>query len=514
MASQRRSRRRRGEKGYVLVMSAIIMIPLLAIGGMATDLGSWYAEGSRIQRAADAAALAGVVWLPDFNTAQTVAIATARANGFDDAAADITVEVVQLSDSELQVNITDAQADTYFSKFFISNVNIRRESIGQYVLPVPLGSPKNFFGTGGMAPSPNGPEGFWAAVNGWCAPKEQGDPFAPGFMGNWPSSGQVCPGSTVNPQFKAAPKWDYEYYVDLPATRTAPVQVSLYSPAKTNTSPDSNDSKPADTTFSLRAPDGTPFNDDDNPPYNSPTGSGTCSGGVAEPNPRTYVQNEVDNDTTIFGQSGWSRFCTIPASAPGGRYVLGVRTLAGQASSNTSNAYSIMASYNGNGIPCDNRTDASCPAVYGKDWISILAQASSPQADFYLAKIGPEHSGKQMEITLFDPGEGGNSISIRDPLGNPVSFDYHTQDGLYSGTGLTALDVSGCSGQPQIGPDRGSQCKFNERFVVISIDLPANYGTVFAANYWWKIHYDFSSNVTDRSTWSVRILGDPVHLVN
>lgn len=501
----RRSVRRRNERGYVLIMSALIMVPLLAIGGMATDLGAWYAEGSRMQRAADAAALAGVVWLPEFSVAQSVARATAAQNGFDDAAPNISVEVVQLSDTELQVNISDTNGPTYFSKFFVQNVNIRRESIGQYILPVPLGSPRNYFGTGGMA-SPA--EGFWAAINGWCAPKEQGDPFAVGFEGNWPSGGMVCPGATVNAQYKAPAKWQYEYYLEVPSGRSQPIMVHLFSPAKTGTSPDSNDGKPVDTTFSLRGPDNTPFNDEDNPAFNC---AGSGESGVT---PRTYVQNQVDNDATLLGQSGWSRLCTIPAGAASGRYILGVRSVQSQAGSSSSNPYSVMASYNGASTTCDSRTDALCPAVYGKDWISILAQASSPQADFYLAKIGPEHSGKRMEITLFDPGEGGNSISIRNPAGGSVTFDYHTQDGTYSGNNVTALDVSGCSGQPQVGPNRQSQCKFNERFVVIEVDLPANYGTLYAGNYWWQVHYNFNSNVTDRTTWSVRILGDPVHLVN
>ena len=137
--------------------------------------------------------------------------------------------------------------------------------------------------------------------------------------------------------------------------------------------------------------------------------------------------------------------------------------------------------------------------------------ATSSNADFYLAEIAPLHAGKQMEITLFDPGEGGDYISIKDPNGAFVQFDWRTQDGHYSGNNTTRLDVSGCSSMPQIGPGRASNCKFNERFVVITVDLPADYATLYST-YWWKINYKFLSTVTDRSTWSVRILGDPVHL--
>ena len=79
-----RHARRRDEHGYVLALTALIILPLLLISAMAVDYGGWYSQGARMQRAADAAALAGVVWLPDLATATTVAQSTAKANGYDD----------------------------------------------------------------------------------------------------------------------------------------------------------------------------------------------------------------------------------------------------------------------------------------------------------------------------------------------------------------------------------------------------------------------------------------------
>jgi hypothetical protein len=53
--------------------------------------------------------------------------------------------------------------------------------------------------------------------------------------------------------------------------------------------------------------------------------------------------------------------------------------------------------------------------------------------------------------------------------------------------------------------------RFNGRLITITVDLsgynpPSN-------NQWWQIKYSFSGTVTDRTTWSARIIGDPVHLV-
>ena len=39
-----------------MVMSALLMLPLLAFAGFAVDIGYWYTHANRMQRAADAAA--------------------------------------------------------------------------------------------------------------------------------------------------------------------------------------------------------------------------------------------------------------------------------------------------------------------------------------------------------------------------------------------------------------------------------------------------------------------------
>ena len=52
------------DDGYVLALVAIMLLPLLAFAGFGIDLGAWYGRATKIQRAADAAALAGVQELP------------------------------------------------------------------------------------------------------------------------------------------------------------------------------------------------------------------------------------------------------------------------------------------------------------------------------------------------------------------------------------------------------------------------------------------------------------------
>ena len=75
--------RRDGEHGVVAVWVALTMVVLLGFAGWAVDFSRWNDERAHMQKAADAAALAGAVYLPD-DPAGAVAAATSIAakNGY------------------------------------------------------------------------------------------------------------------------------------------------------------------------------------------------------------------------------------------------------------------------------------------------------------------------------------------------------------------------------------------------------------------------------------------------
>ncbi len=68
-----RDSRLRGERGQVLVLIALMIVPLLAIAGLVIDIGYAYYAQRSLQTQADAAALAGAQNLPDGNSAVAVA---------------------------------------------------------------------------------------------------------------------------------------------------------------------------------------------------------------------------------------------------------------------------------------------------------------------------------------------------------------------------------------------------------------------------------------------------------
>ncbi len=252
-------------------------------------------------------------------------------------------------------------------------------------------------------------------------------------------------------------------------------------------------------TFSLFEADNTPLTDEDNPLV---TG---CS--------QTYTPTTAFDTLTYLTSVRWNKLCTITTTMPSGRYILRVQN-EGSAHRNAvdgSNQWGLVAKYStatGNGL-CDGRTDTMCPRVYGRDAISVYANTSAGVASFFLAEIEAEHNGKTLELELWDPGEGGSNIQFQKPTGSntwsSVTFTWvsYNDDGTVSLTGSgTQVDLR----------DTNNNDRFNGKLLRIQIPL-TNYSPP-TDNRWWKIQYTFvSGSVTDRTTWSARVIGDPVHLL-
>src|SRR3981081_3978049 len=86
----------REERGQAFIMVALMLTMLLGFIGIVIDVGWYEVNLVRVQRAADAAALAGVVYLPG-NLGGGVAAAKAESskNGFTDGAPGTTVTATQ-----------------------------------------------------------------------------------------------------------------------------------------------------------------------------------------------------------------------------------------------------------------------------------------------------------------------------------------------------------------------------------------------------------------------------------
>ncbi|MGH8916062.1 MAG: pilus assembly protein TadG-related protein, partial [Acidimicrobiia bacterium] len=163
-------RRRERERGAALIWIAGTLVILLSMAAFATDLGWILLWNARLQAAADAAALAGVVNLPGFeDKARADAVLAAGANEFPvPGRATMTDEV--LAENEYRVTL-DADVDTFFLRLIgFEKFHLSQTAHAQYIKPVRLGSPENQFG--------GPPADFWAAINGRYTEIQQGDPYA------------------------------------------------------------------------------------------------------------------------------------------------------------------------------------------------------------------------------------------------------------------------------------------------------------------------------------------------
>jgi hypothetical protein len=77
--------RLRSERGQALVLAALAMVVILGFAAMAIDVGYWYSQKREVQKAVDAAALAGAQELPDdYVQAEAVARDYLTRNGITD----------------------------------------------------------------------------------------------------------------------------------------------------------------------------------------------------------------------------------------------------------------------------------------------------------------------------------------------------------------------------------------------------------------------------------------------
>jgi Putative Flp pilus-assembly TadE/G-like len=147
------------ERGQVLIMFASILIVLLLFSALVIDLAWLWSNSLKVQRAADAAALAGVIHLPgDVSAADAAAFAEATKNGYTNLSGGVHVTPGQDPNSPRRMDVTiSAPVQTFFLNLIgMDTVTVSRKAKAEYVLPVPMGSPLNYYGVFGTLRSQSG----------------------------------------------------------------------------------------------------------------------------------------------------------------------------------------------------------------------------------------------------------------------------------------------------------------------------------------------------------------------
>ena len=390
-----------------------------------------------------------------------------------------------------------------------------------------MGSPQNYFGVGFYESSsgaltvddpvsgmPLTSQGFWGAIFTSGGIRENGDRYAPAFLGNGvPGSAKGDP----NPDYDAN---GYDYIVEVGGGG----EIRLFDPIFCATGfngrggffgagdhwtdhPPAVVVAPVAVTYHLYNTRGTLANNlDDGAPvvsdltFDPGTRTlGDLSGSFGTP------QNSKDvNAQDCATDPAHNQWVTVASGLAPGYYRLNVDTSVATPNLQVGaeNMFAIWASAVGGNA-----------RVYGSGRMAAYTQLDAGSQTFYFAQIERAHAGKTLEIELFDPGESAGDAFLRflNPDGDKytyATFDWESDDGR-SGTGVTSLQTS-VAGKAQ----------FNNHLVTISIDLGKKYGDkglnppgdVTDEQGWWQIEYNINA-ANDTTTWGVSIRGNPVHLI-
>lgn len=498
------------ERGAVLPLMAIMMVVLMGTVAMAIDLGWLLWQSIEIQHGADAAALAGVVYEPDQRTeAHSEATASALTNGYDDALPGITVAVVDFVDDDtavdhngqLRVTITH-RVETFFLKIFgLNDVAIAHTAVAEYMRPLAMGSPEPYFGND---PQLGNDPGFWGNIHGYYTGRKMGDRYASQCISA--EQGSSC---TPNPEVRLSQNagtidasGGYLYGVEVEAGATG-LTVEIFDGPFTAGGGDpyftgdqerqscnkNNLAKCPVTYFMLYGPDPTPLD----------TRDGNELLCVVRYDPRVpYFVNQTDTwadvDATYPGGLAalWDSMC--PGGLDRGPGVYPLRVMVEAGNTQGLNRWSLRTSATG-----------PQPRIHGLGDMAIYANVDGTAADteFFLAEVAEVHAGRNLIIELWDPGDaaGNHSVSILDPDLNIPPCDWSATTGE-SGSPANC-DI------PTSLPGGGG--KFNDHLVTIRIAIPPDY--TCAATCWWKIHYNYPGTTNDTTTWSARIEGNPIRIV-
>jgi hypothetical protein len=591
-------------------MASTVFLGLSAVG---VDVARWYVEVERVQKAADAAALSGVVYLPnDLASARTRALAIAEDNGYDAGAAGVTVTAEQGSrPSQLRVTISTTVDNAFGAALGRPTAQITRSAVADYTAPAPMGSPCNTFGNeppgtstgpapgaGTALPSPPFPNcpvdpttgmsvpNYWAGIEGPETDKLQGDRYQARKCtenGNTPDDTFGCSGSS-NSEYEEE---GYYFIIHVePAAVGASIDVQVYDPAfvpggiycanlpessdlSNNMNPwvatdgkdryaryktsatnvshaaagkfcandafvgGSTDDRATDTTFVMRGLS------ESNDPAKAPVLAGCEAkqfrGFTDAPSIDSLKSSKASyNDQLAQVFHTWYSVCSFTPTEDGD-YYLQVRsnvTLGGDSVPNTNGLDPVI--YTGNPQADDatgNRTQGaganafsvravpSSPALRDDVAVSawqrlpILQIAASP-ATFNLVRALPNARGQYLTFDFFDAADGSSgTVKVLPPADATGEVQTTTgipgcKAGKNDASPSTYTSLTGCSLAVS-----GSNTDGQVMHMVIPIPNDYTCDNTTLGGCWFQVRLTYGSGVTDFTTWSANIGGDPVRLI-
>ncbi|MFM7509849.1 MAG: pilus assembly protein TadG-related protein [Actinomycetota bacterium] len=564
----------RNQSGLALVWMALTLTLMLLFAGFAVDMSNWWLQAQRIQTAADTGAHAGAAFLPaDFNNARTTATTSTSKNGFTAGGAMNTAVTVtqEPNPNRIRVRVASDVPSFFLDLIGIETIRLTRESVAEYVAPVPMGSPQNKLGNDPEGVNPNAQ--MWVNIAGPQTGKQQGERHHTNLCNASPRE-YGCSGSTSTEfssdgyffgmevlSVAAGKPLEFQVFdaafVNVGSTCTSNMPTSSQInggsgfTALTTKFPDAATryasgttggycpgdqgwgSRNVQTSFIVRAPDETPWSNVDNPVINTSTCAPVT---VAAYNPSSastpsrYIYDLLMGSSTglvnpsdgviSFAEAfrRFTTFCSIPAgSVQTGTYIIQVRTNALSSAPTVANSgvttegHNRMAFRTGFGTSGLNEVSGANVTLAALGRLPIYANSTGADTQFYMARVRPYDAGRTLRIHLYDMGEASQAGALQ--ILPPTEFA-----STFSGCAITRDDGAALNVSTSICQlNNVSSSSYNGRLITIDVPIPPNYtcNEASASGCWIRIkaQYPAGANVTDATTWSAAILGNPIRIV-
>lgn len=535
----------RAESGVVLITMTIMLTVLLGIAGFSVDIGNWYLNAQRQQRAADAAALSGAVLLPAEPTqAHQKALNTASGNGY--AATGMQAYQMGSDPNSMYVSITRTVNNYFVSLFGMKDITITRDAVATYQGTVQAGSPSNVLGN--EAPGNKASDKAWekAATKGKQASYWLTVSAGEGkkILGaRWTAGLCMKDGVDVNPDLCGKTgNTEYDgkgqhYYVRVPPGVKNTLAVEIYDGqfTPTNQKCDASfmDAESIDPDRYAKGPN--PYCAGDfgesgslfNTTYElwSPTTSGSKSVLICS---RQFdgAKGSIKN---LLSKSGdgtydfknvfhkWAPLCSVPVATYGpGDYEIKVNTDSDQTGLNM---FSLRSAITSGGLV--STSDTSSISLFSDERMEMIVNTSQAKTTFYLARVPSSSRGRTVDIQFFDVGDAKNPLKItilppEDATKDGAPLDSFDDCERIRPTEDYKIDAPNCQIPNVMASGYNGEPGYNGRIASIHIPIPDGYTCTDAdpTKCWIRVLIDYGSAITtqDVTSWKVSMAGKHLRL--
>ncbi len=148
-------------------------------------------------------------------------------------------------------------------------------------------------------------------------------------------------------------------------------------------------------------------------------------------------------------------------------------------------------------------------SIAGFQAMSIYANYNGANTTFNLVRVIPAAATKTLNIGFYDVGDATNpgTVQVLPPLDSNLAVPQLTS---CAGSGVVTGAIPSCK-LTNVSSGSG----WNGQYENIKIPIPNTYTCNYAqaGGCWWRLVVNFPGGVSDTTTWTANIDGDPIRLI-